>query len=140
MPRRIYFVNLPKYEADTIPLGIAILQGVANKCGFDADFTDFNLELDQAKASSSSLLNVWSSDLKGNLKYSEVKKYFVMCDKIIDNIIAYNPQYIGLSFFSSYSVTYGNAFLKRLKTRKCKSNIAIQNSGRQRKAKKVKAR
>ena len=43
---RIYFVNLPKYEADTIPLAIAILQGVANKCGYDARFTDFNLELD----------------------------------------------------------------------------------------------
>jgi len=129
MPSRIYFVNLPKYEADTIPLGIAILQGVATKCGFDADFTDFNLELDQAKASSSALLNIWSSDLKGNLKYSEVKKYFTMCDKIIDNIIAYNPQYVGLSFFSNYSFTYGNAFLKRLKTRKCKSKIIVGGPG-----------
>ena len=126
---RIYFVNLPKYEADTIPLAIAILQGVANKCGYDARFTDFNLELDSAKESNKSLMTVWSSDLKGNLKYSAVKQYFQMCDSIIDKIVEYNPEYIGLSFFSNYSFTYGNAFIKRLKTRGCTSKIIVGGPG-----------
>ena len=129
MSQRIYFVNLPKYEADTIPLAIAILQGVANKSGYDAQFTDFNLELDSAKESNKSLMDVWSSDLKGTLAYSAVKKYFEMCDAIIDKIIAYDPEYIGLSFFSQYSLTYGNAFIKRLRTRKCKSKIIVGGPG-----------
>lgn len=127
--QRIYFVNLPKYEADTIPLSIAILQTVANNCGYDALFTDLNLELDQAKDSSKELMDVWSSDLKGNVTYSAVKKYFLMCDKIIDKIIEYKPAYIGFSFFSQYSITYGNAFLRRLKTRKCNIKTIVGGPG-----------
>ena len=127
--QRIYFVNLPKYEADTIPLSIAILQTVANNCGYDALFTDLNLELDQAKDSSKELMDVWSSDLKGNVTYSAIKKYFLMCDKIIDKIIEYKPAYIGFSFFSQYSITYGNAFLRRLKTRKCNIKTIVGGPG-----------
>jgi hypothetical protein len=41
MNKKVYLVNLPKYEADTVPLGPAIMQSVALACGFELPIKNF---------------------------------------------------------------------------------------------------
>lgn len=127
--KSVFIINLPQYEADTVPLGPAIIQSVAKDCGYKTYFQDLNLELDKTKDKNKLLQKVWASNLKGHLPLSSVRQLIQLFDKTISQIISTNCEFVAISFFCMFSMPYGKLFLKRLKTLGCKSRIVIGGPG-----------
>jgi len=128
--KSVYIVNIPQYDADTVPLGPAILQKVAKDCGYKTYFSDLNLELDvNAKNQDFKARTIWSSTLTGHLPYSTVKYLIKLIDNIIDKAILVNSDFVAISFFSFVSLPYGKLFLKRLQTKKYKGKTIIGGPG-----------
>ena len=128
MNKKVYLVNLPKYEADTVPLGPAIMQSVALACGFEPHFTDLNLEVDEAKHNSKQAYDVWISGLK-NSSHGTMKNYIQICNKTIRDILKVDPEHVGVSFFSTHSHSYGGVFLRRLRKLGYFGKVSIGGAG-----------
>jgi len=129
MKKSVYLINLPKYEADTVPLGPAILQTVAIRCGYTPHFTDLNLELSEGKDQDKGMYDAWISGLGNNLPFSTLKSYIQLCDTTIKQIIDVDPEHVGVSFFSRESLTYGHVFLRRLKTMGYPGKVSVGGPG-----------
>ena len=135
--KSVYIVNIPQYDADTVPLGPAILQKVAKEAGYKPYFSDLNLELDLKTKHNPKASTIWSSNLEGHLPYSVVKYLIKIIDRTIDKIISTKSSFVGISFFSTKSMPYGILFLKRLKTKRYFGKIVIGGPGVSRSLEKV---
>jgi len=72
---------------------------------------------------------VWASGLQGAIEYTTIKSYIKLCDKVIQDILKCDPEYVGLSYFTQWSIPYGNPFLKRLRRLGYNGKIVIGGPG-----------
>lgn len=122
---KIALVNLPKFDCDTAPLALAILQSIAKKHDHDTEVYDLNVDLMHKVQEDQSLSGLWHLETKTG--FSTVKKVVAFFDSYMDRLLT--ADMIAVSFFSFYSVAYGDLFLWRLRNKGFKGTVVVGGPG-----------
>ncbi len=94
----VLLVGVPKHGTDAPPLALAYLKGYLQKEGKTCKCIDFNIKLAREVDAYSFNVRDHSLFLDG-ARFEQFcrEKYFSIMDKWVEEILSYNPKYVGLS-------------------------------------------
>lgn len=98
-------INLPKYDTDSPPAALAILQSICDKNNVQAELMDFNIILyHKLDPTEWELLNDWCMFLKKDISQSLKQKITNIWTECLNNYNVKQKDIVGISIFSYYSL------------------------------------
>lgn len=123
--KRLALINIPSQELERPPAAAAALSACARNVGWDCKIFDFNLFLNSNVDTVTwrELEQYWRCKIL-SLPDSTKQKLDAVTDKFLNTIREFDPEMVGLSVFTRFSVIPAHYMLDQIKTKlNCKTLI-----------------
>lgn len=127
--KRFAFINVPSQELERPPAAAAAISACVRSAGWECNVYDFNLFLHSNVNTEEwiELEQYWRCK-KFNLEPATQNTLDEVINKFLDSIVEFNPDMVGLSVFTRFSVISASVMLKHVRSR-MKSKIVIGGLG-----------
>lgn len=114
--KKMALMTLPSTELERPPVAPALLLAVLKNNGFDGKIFDFNLFLNKNVDSVTwyNLEMYWRGQSE-TINNQYLERFYEVCDKYVEEIKEYKPDYMGISVFSKYSIAACIKFCEHVK-------------------------